>query len=132
MASTPSTNDCPSNVDRSMDSCPRVDHGSTKFEQALERERVLINDLDRLKADYNKLRLRIDGEVHNLTTANDALNQVIATARKDLQLVSNVAIQNVWGNLTHVEVEIINHAQVLGSAMSTAHYSVLHDNLPVI
>ncbi|THU87598.1 hypothetical protein K435DRAFT_867120 [Dendrothele bispora CBS 962.96] len=88
--------DCPSNVDRSRDSCPRVDRGSTELEQAIGRERALIADLDRLKADYNKLRLRIDGEVHNLTTANHALNQIIATARKDLQLVSNVAVRRFW------------------------------------
>ncbi|THU88516.1 hypothetical protein K435DRAFT_866233 [Dendrothele bispora CBS 962.96] len=124
--------DCPSNVDRLMDSCPRVDRGSTELEQAIGREHALITDLDQLKTDYNKLRLRIDGEVHNLTTANHALNQIITTAQKDLQLVSNVAVQSVHGNLTHVEVEIINHARVLGSAMSATHYTVLHDNLPVI
>ncbi|THU88837.1 hypothetical protein K435DRAFT_803212 [Dendrothele bispora CBS 962.96] len=105
MASTTSPNDCPSNVDPSMDSRPRVDRGSTGLEQAIGRERTLIADLDRLKADYNKLRLRIDSEVHNLTTANYALNQIIATARKDLQLVSDVAVRSFknsdWaGNFT--------------------------------
>ncbi|THU88949.1 hypothetical protein K435DRAFT_803114 [Dendrothele bispora CBS 962.96] len=126
---------CPANADRSMESGPRVDRGSTELEQALERERALIGNLDRLKDDYNNLRLRVDGEVHNLATANlflEALNQVIATARKDLQLISNVAVRSLRGNLTRVEADIINHARVLGSAMSAAHYSVLHDDLSTI
>ncbi|THU87694.1 hypothetical protein K435DRAFT_804087 [Dendrothele bispora CBS 962.96] len=42
---------------------------------ARERERVLIGNFDRLKQDYNDLRLRVEGEVHNLSTANRALNQ---------------------------------------------------------
>ncbi|THU91107.1 hypothetical protein K435DRAFT_801500 [Dendrothele bispora CBS 962.96] len=99
---------------------------------ARTREHALIGKFDQLKQDYDDLRLRIEGEVHNLSTANLALNQVIATARKDLQLISDVAIQNLRGNLTRVEVEIINHARVLGSAMSAAHYSVLHDDLTTI
>ncbi|THU85479.1 hypothetical protein K435DRAFT_805859 [Dendrothele bispora CBS 962.96] len=129
---------CPANADRSMESGPRVDRGSTELEQALERERALIGNLDRLKDDYNNLRLRVDGEVHNLATANlflEALNQVIATARKDLQLISNVAVRSLRGNLTRMEADIINHAslaRVLGSAMSAAHYSVLHDDLSTI
>ncbi|THV00678.1 hypothetical protein K435DRAFT_854458 [Dendrothele bispora CBS 962.96] len=109
-------NDCSKNLDRSMESGPRTDLGSTKLN----------------RNDYNNLHLQVDGEVHNLMTANYALNQVIATARKDLQLVLNVAVRSIRGNLTCVEVEIINHARVLGSAMSAAHYSILHDNLTII
>ncbi|THU82525.1 hypothetical protein K435DRAFT_808215 [Dendrothele bispora CBS 962.96] len=120
------------NLDCPMESRSRDNHSPTELEQAIERERVLIGNFDRLKDDYNNLRLRVEGEVHNLATANQALNQVIATARKDLQLILNVAIRSLRGNLTHVEVDIINHARVLGSAMSAAHYSVLHDNLSTI
>ncbi|THV01617.1 hypothetical protein K435DRAFT_793225 [Dendrothele bispora CBS 962.96] len=115
-----------------VDSSPRVDNPSNELEQIIQQEKNLLIDFNRLKQDYDKLRLQVDGEIHNLTTANNALNQIVLAIKKELEGISNLAVKGFRGNITRVETEILNHARVLGSAMSAAHYSVLHDDLQVI
>ncbi|THU84869.1 hypothetical protein K435DRAFT_806382 [Dendrothele bispora CBS 962.96] len=115
-----------------VDSSPRVDSPPNELEQIVQQEKNLLMDFNRLKQDYDKLRLQVDGEIHNLTTANNALNQIVLAIKKELEGISNLAVKGFRGNITRVETEILNHARVLGSAMSAAHYSVLHDDLQII
>ncbi|THU94082.1 hypothetical protein K435DRAFT_860902 [Dendrothele bispora CBS 962.96] len=115
-----------------VDSSPRANSPSDELEKVIQRERDLVIDFNRLKRDYEELRLKVDGEIHNLTTANQALNQIVLAIKKELEAISNVAVKSFRGNITRVEVETLNFARVLGSAMSAAHYSVLHDDLLVI
>ncbi|THU87786.1 hypothetical protein K435DRAFT_866925 [Dendrothele bispora CBS 962.96] len=115
-----------------MDSSPRVNSPSNEFEQLVQREQDLLSDFNRLKDDYDELRLKVDGEIHNLTTANHALNQIVLAVKKELEGISNLAVKTLRGNITRVEAETLNYARILGSAMSAAHYSVLHDDIQVI
>ncbi|THU95321.1 hypothetical protein K435DRAFT_839555 [Dendrothele bispora CBS 962.96] len=115
-----------------VDPSPRADTPSNEFEQVGQRERHLLEDFNHLKHEYDVLRLKVDGEMHNLTTANHALNQVVLAVKQELEAISNLAVRSFRGNITRLETETLNYARVLGSAMSAAHYSVLHDDLSVI
>ncbi|THU79180.1 hypothetical protein K435DRAFT_875779 [Dendrothele bispora CBS 962.96] len=105
-----------------MDSSPRVNSPSNEFEQLVQQEQDLLSNFNCLKDDYDELHLKV----------NDTLNQIVLAVKKELEGISNLAIKNFHGNITRVEAETLNFARILGSAMSAAHYSVLHDNLQVI
>ncbi|THU80060.1 hypothetical protein K435DRAFT_874779 [Dendrothele bispora CBS 962.96] len=100
-----------------VDSSPRVDSPANEFDQIVQQERSLLDDFNRLKQDYDDWLV-------------EALNQVVLAVQKELEVISNLAVKNFRGNITRVESETLNQARILGSAMSAAHYLVLHDDLP--